>query len=308
MRDERVVLNRLKLDQQRKMLLRRGEVPTRSVSLEPAKPLSFSPFGISGAPSQDTTPLLSDEAAGAVLGIPAPQRVSMLGHNGFRSVARNSKWNYRGYTIIDNREVQHESGIERNAVAVFRTWHYVKEIYSQRPRVEYADGDGVIHDYVFDYLLILNDDTRVAVSVKAERARAEEKALLEHIVSVPQSEFDNVFLMTDGIATRAAAFNARLILWARDLVTEAVVDQAREMVRQSGSKFFFWQLFDNGIPHHLRRAAIVRLIDLGEIAPTEPHKRIRDYSLLEKVDDHAHVRTWAKAAQTQDGHKSTTTS
>jgi len=283
MRDERVVLNRLKLDQQRKMLLRRGETATRSVSPEIAAAPSFSPFGIAGVPSEDTTPLLADEAAGAVLGIPAPQRVSMLGHNGFRSVARNSKWSYRGYTIVDGREVQHESGIERNAVAVFRTWHHVEEIHSQRPMVEFADDDGVLHDYVFDYLLVLKDGTRVAVSVKPESVRADEEVVLKKIVSIPQSDFDSAFLMTDRIATRAAAFNARLILWARDLVTEAVVEQAREIVRQSGSKFFFWQLFDNGIPHHLRRAAIVRLIDLGEIMPAQPNQRIRDYSPLVRV-------------------------
>lgn len=284
MRDERVVYDRLQRDRQRRMLERRGEIPAQGTA-STAESNFFSPFELTGSAGADISSTLGVDRH---LEHAEPMTVGMLGHNGYRSVARNSKRSYRGFIIVNGHEVQHESGIERNTVLIMLTWHDVVDIYSQRPKVRYPDAEGEWHDYIYDYLVILKDGTRLALSVKPERVRADEEATLAQIVSVPQPDFDTTSVFTDRTATRAAAFNARLILWAREEVTEHAVQAAREVMWLSKGEFFFWQLFDGGVPHHLRRAAIVRLIDLGEIVPKKPLARITDHSLLMKrmTDNH----------------------
>lgn len=279
MRDERKVFDRLERDRQRRMLERRGEVAILETIPKVTQGV-FSPNDIAIPPILDSS--VSDELHVFNEEV-EPRSVEMLGHNGHRSVARNSKTSYRGYTIVNGHEVQHESGIERNTVLIVQTWHDVVDIFSQRPKVRYPDAEGIWRDYVYDYLVILKDGTRLALSVKPEKARKDEEARLGRIVSVPQTDFDTTAVSTDRTATRVAAFNARLILWAREEVTEVALGAARELMWLCKRELFFWQLFDNGIPHHLRRAAIVRLIDLGELVPKNPLRRITDHCTLRRA-------------------------
>ncbi|MEX2696873.1 hypothetical protein [Rhizobium mongolense] len=276
MRDEAVVYDRQKRDQQRKMLLRRGETPTSSNKplADPQAKNFYSPLDVVGLAR------FAVEVAPDTLENGEPVRVGMAGHNGYRSVARNSKKSYRGFIIFNRRQVQHESRIEKNTAQIMLTWPDVVNIWSQRPRVKYPDHEGKWHWYVFDYLLHLRDGTYLAISVKPEKAREDEEAKLRQIVSVPQSDFDVAFVFTDRQATRTAAFNARFILWARKNANEEEMQAARELMWLGKSELFFWQLFDDGSPHHLRRAAIGRLIDTGELIPIDPFARITDYCRL----------------------------
>ncbi len=278
MRDELVNYDRLTRDRQRKMLERRGEVPTRSLKLESSLELSgsyYSPFDVIGHVT-GADKLYETESHPPVI-------IGVIGHNGARSVARNSNRSYRGHLIFDCREVQHESRIEKNVAQILITWPDVVNIWSQLPRVKYPDEHGDWHSHTFDYLVLLADGRYLAISVKPESRRKEEEAKLKQIVSVPQSDFDEAFVFTDAQATREAAFNARFILWARKNANEEEITAAREIARLLPSNVFFWQLFDDGIPHHLRRAAIVKLIDNGEVVPIDPLARITDWCRLRIV-------------------------
>ncbi|NKL74263.1 hypothetical protein GFM09_34550 [Rhizobium leguminosarum bv. viciae] len=283
MRDEPVVFDRMKRDQQRKMLERRGEIPTRSVKPRDALAnggSSFSPLDISG---YVTGAANLDHAETA-----PPVMIGVMGHNGARNVARNSKVSYRGNLIFCSRQVQHESRIEKNVAQIVITWPELVNIWSQQPRVKYPDENGECHYHTFDYLVLLRDGRRIAISVKPESRRENEEAKLKQIVSVPQSQFDEAFVFTDAQATRTATFNARFILWSRKNANEDEIMAAREVMHLLPSNIFFWQLFDDGIPHHLRRAAIGKLIDSGEVVPIDPLARINDWCRLRVVHEPPH--------------------
>lgn len=273
MRDEMVVHDRLQRDRQFKMLVRQGATPTHSRQSGGGASEGFSPLDVVGQPALaiESETLPEDEA---------PMFVGMLGHNGCREVARNSKKNYRGFIIFNNRQIQYESRIEKNTVMTMITWPDVVDVYSQRPRVRYPGDNGVICEMVFDYLLILSDGTRLAVSVKPESKREAEEARLKQVQSVPHEDFDIAVVVTDRQVTRTVAFNARFIRWARKNATVEEIEMARELTWLQERELFFWQLFDDGSPHHLRRAAIGRLIDLQELTPIDPYARITDYCRL----------------------------
>ncbi|TAY27674.1 hypothetical protein ELH93_28520 (plasmid) [Rhizobium leguminosarum] len=276
MRDEYVVYDSLMRNRQRKALERRGEIAVRSLKATDALDSGYGSRPGIGWYVDLTVDL--DYAENA-----PPVSIGLMPHGGARSVARNSKWSYRGFLIYDCRIVQHESRNEKNVAQILMTWPEVVNIWSQTPRVRYPDASDDWHYYTFDYLVLLRDGRRIAVSVKPEERREEEKAILEQIVSVPQSEFDETFVFTDAQATRTAAFNARFILWCRKNTTEEEVMAAREMMYLFSPEMFLWQLYDNGVPHHLRKSAIGKLIDNGELVLIDPLSRITDWCQLAVV-------------------------
>jgi hypothetical protein len=254
------------------MLQRQGVEPLSGYKLNPRRTaVTFSPLEIAGAPR-----FLTDAEALAEE-YHEPVVVGVAGHSGKRETSRNSKTSYRGDTIFNAHKVQHESRIEKAASQILQTWPDLADLWSQNPLVRYRDNDEKWHRYIFDYLAILKCGTRVAISVKPEKARSAEEETLRLIVRTPQTQFDFAILVTDLQATRTAAFNARFILWSRKTAWEEEIEAARQMMRMRRRQPFFWELFDGGIPHHGRRAAIGRLIDLGEISLTDVTAPITDY-------------------------------
>lgn len=79
----------------------------------------------------------------------------------------------RGHTFFKGNGVYHESELEHRVSSVLQTLFELRELQSQYPKVHYIDADGVQREHTFDYFIVLNDGTRVAVAVKYARKRVE---------------------------------------------------------------------------------------------------------------------------------------
>jgi hypothetical protein len=200
-------------------------------------------------------------------------------HGGLREVAKNSKVTWRGFTIWKWRQVQHESHLERRFAEIVMARRDLRDIRSQAVQVVYKDEHGIEHEYTFDYLVVLEDGLRIAVSVKAANRRAKEEVRLDAIASQHHPDFDMVVLYTEDQATFEDASNARFLSWSLDHVTNSEIGLTR-LLAQPHQEVFMWQLFDESRPNWARRAAIGSLIYNKELIPKWPHDYIRDYSPL----------------------------
>ncbi|WFN85093.1 hypothetical protein [Agrobacterium pusense] len=75
----------------------------------------------------------------------------------------------RGHTFFNGNGVHHESELEHRVSSVLQTLAGLRELQSQYPKVHYIDADGVLREHTFDYFIVLNDGTRVAVAVNMQR-------------------------------------------------------------------------------------------------------------------------------------------
>ncbi len=179
----------------------------------------------------------------------------------------------RGHSIHRGIILWHESLLELRVSYLLQTWHNVREIHSQYPRVTYVDADGKTRTHTFDYYVVFEDGRRLAIAVKMNRKRAVMLKMLARIEAKGISHkggrrlADETRLMTEKDGNVASFHNCSEILAARETHDPAAVDELREIVRRMTGRFRFMTLLSGCRNVAARRAAIWRLIDLGELVP-----------------------------------------
>nr|WP_245444893.1 TnsA endonuclease N-terminal domain-containing protein [Mesorhizobium soli] len=178
----------------------------------------------------------------------------------------------RGHSIFRGIILWHESLLELRVSYKLQTWKNVREIHSQYPRVSYIDADGKTRNHTFDYYVVFEDGRRLAIAVKMYRKRAVMLDMLSRIEQAGIAEksggrrlADETLLMTERDATLASFHNSSEILASRETCDPADEHELREIVRRMTGRFRFLTLLSGCQDVAARRAAIWRLIDLGEL-------------------------------------------
>ncbi|SCX03874.1 hypothetical protein DSM25558_0575 [Agrobacterium sp. DSM 25558] len=191
----------------------------------------------------------------------------------------------RGHSIFRGVILWHESLLELRVSYLLQTWHHVREIHSQYPRVTFVDADGKTRTHTFDYYVVFEDGRRLAIAVKMNRKRAGMLDMLRRIEEAGVSHrsgrrlADQTLLMTEKDGNVASFHNCSEILAARETHTPAAVEELREIVRRMTGRFRFMTLLAGCRNVAARRSAIWRLIDLGELV-AEGKARIDDLAWL----------------------------
>lgn len=179
----------------------------------------------------------------------------------------------RGHSIYRGNILWHESLLELRVSYLLQTWHNVREIHSQYPRVTYIDPEGKTRTHTFDYYVVFENGQRLAIAVKMNRKRASMLDVLTRIEAGGISHnrgprlADETRLMTEEDGNVASFHNCSEILAARDTLDPAAVDELREIVHRMTGRFRFMTLLSGCLNVAARRSAIWRLIDLGELVP-----------------------------------------
>jgi hypothetical protein len=179
----------------------------------------------------------------------------------------------RGHSIFRGVILWHESLLELRVSYLLQTWHKVREIQSQYPRVTYIDGEGKTRTHTFDYYVVFEDGRRLAIAVKMDRKRAMMLDMLSRIEEAGICEkggrrlADETRLMTERDGSVTSFHNSSEILASRETCDPAAEAELREIVRRMTGRFRFMTLLSGCQSVATRRAAIWHLIDLGELVP-----------------------------------------
>ncbi|CUX21735.1 hypothetical protein AGR6A_Cc140222 [Agrobacterium sp. NCPPB 925] len=179
----------------------------------------------------------------------------------------------RGHSIYRGIILWHESLLELRVSYLLQTWHGVREIHSQYPRVSYIDADGKTRTHTFDYYVVFEDGRRLAIAVKMNRKRASMLDMLTRIEAGGIAHrrgprlADETRLMTEKDASVASFHNCSEILASRETHDLAAIDELREIVQRMTGRFRFMTLLSGCRNVAARRSAIWHLIDLGELVP-----------------------------------------
>lgn len=146
----------------------------------------------------------------------------------------------------------------------------VVEIWDQPPQVSYLKADGNLGKHTFDFRVVLNDSSVIAIAVKpkAKAARAAFQADIARVTqATPKSFADHVVVMSEADFTRAQVINAtRYFEFSKDsdLEADAVV---REVIKNlNGATSIAEIVGQTGLAGRAYRA-IVRAIFANEISP-----------------------------------------
>lgn len=179
----------------------------------------------------------------------------------------------RGHSIFRGNILFHESLLELRVSYRLQTWHGVREIHSQYPRVTYIDDDGRTRSHTFDYFVVFENGWRLAIAVKMDRKRHLMLDMLSRIEEGGISEkdgprlADETRLMTERDGSVASFHNCSEILASRETCSPAAECELREIVCRMTGRFRFMALLSSSRNAAARRAAVWRLIDLGELVP-----------------------------------------
>ncbi|UIK01595.1 hypothetical protein LZK82_31175 (plasmid) [Rhizobium leguminosarum] len=205
---------------------------------------------------------------------------SPLRHGGVRKTSRSSEANYTGSDYFKNRQVQIESGVEIRIAKLLMADPLTKELRSQTHCLVYKDDDDEVHSHVLDLLQIRTDEKVVGHAVKTEANRPYLQKIVDHLNATGHPEIDWIEVKTDKDAPAWKLHNAMDFLWARANMHETDLDIVRRRALRLGHSVEFWQLFDRGVHHWGREAAIFYLIEQGELVPEFADDRITKVSTL----------------------------
>lgn len=143
-----------------------------------------------------------------------------------RTVSFRSKGSFRGTIIspLDNREINYESVLERDAAYILLADPRVTELREQVGPVKFFADDGSRREHYFDFVATLRDGTRHAIAVKYERD-VDRTGIRDDLARIGQQADDatRVLLRTERHVTRVRAENARLVLHANRMADPADV-------------------------------------------------------------------------------------
>ncbi|WP_404976398.1 Tn7 transposase TnsA N-terminal domain-containing protein [Agrobacterium larrymoorei] len=214
----------------------------------------------------------------------------------------------RGHSIYRGIILWHESLLELRVSYLLQTWKNVREIHSQYPRVTYIDADGKTCKHTFDYYVVYEDGRRLAIAVKMNRKRA---AMLDMLARIEAGGIthkrgprlaDETRLMTEKDGNVASFHNCSEILAARETYSDASVEELREIVRRMTGRFRFMTLLSGCRNVAVRRSAIWRLIDLGDLVP-ESIGRIDELTWLTNGMADSMPSETTRPATTQKGER-----
>lgn len=235
-------------------------------------------------PAHEAAPWMTDEhlpchvdvhfGHTASLGSP-PER-----HGGVRKTHKSSEANWTGSTYFSGREIQIESGRERKVATLLMADPNTKELRSQPHRLTYKDENGVEREHTLDYLQLTRSGERIGHAVKTEKGRRALEKIVGQIMAGEHRGIDRIEVWTEADIPDWKFHNAVDFNWARDNYDERDADLVRSRASRFGHTVELWQLYDRGIHHWGRRAAILRMIEQGELRPVNPDERISEISKL----------------------------
>ncbi len=201
-------------------------------------------------------------------------------HGGVRKTHKSSAANWTGSSYFNGREIQIESGREWKVATLLMADPNTKELQSQSHRLKYIDESGVSREHTLDYFQITHSGERIGHAVKTEKGRKALEKIVGHIMAGDHPGIDRIEIWTEADIPDWKLHNAIDFNWACENYDEKDV----ELVRIQASRFSYtvelWQLYDRGVHHWGRNAAILWLIKQGELRPVNSEERISAISTL----------------------------
>lgn len=234
-------------------------------------------------PADEAAPWMTDEPVeqsdgpvGRVESLgPRPER-----HGGVRKTHKSSEAHWTGATYFNSREIQIESGRERKVVNMLKADPNTKELRSQSHRLTYRDAEGVQHTHTLDHFQVTHSGERIGHAVKTQKNREALEKIVARIMAEGHKDIDRIQVWTEIDVPNWKLQNAYDLLWARDNHDPRDVELVRRRAARFGDLVQLWQLYDRGVHHWGRCAAIFWLIDQGELVPVKPDERITAVSAL----------------------------
>lgn len=235
-------------------------------------------------PPETATPWTRDEIL-----LPAEQhdvhRLETLGppparHGGVRKTSKSGETNWTGSDYFNGREIQIESGGENKVQKVLKADPNTKALRSQSHRLEYTDANGEKHHHILDYLQTTYAGERIGYAVKTEKNRAMLQRIVDFVLAKGHPEIDDIKVWTEIDVPAWKHHNALDLYWARLNHHKVDVDVVRRRASQYRNTVEFWQLYNKGVHHWGRCAAIFHLIETGELSPVIRDERITPTSVL----------------------------
>ncbi len=146
----------------------------------------------------------------------------------------------------------------------------VVEIWDQPPHVTYLKADGSIGKHTYDFRVVLDDNSVIAIAVKpkAKAAKAAFQADMARVAqATPKSFADHVVVMSEADFTRAQVINAtRYFEFSKDIDLEADV-VVRDVIKDINGAISIAEVVgQTGLAGRAYRA-IVRAVFANEISP-----------------------------------------
>ncbi len=171
------------------------------------------------------------------------------------------------------RSLVFESNLERKFQAMLQADRNIRSIEDQPSAVTYVDREGLTRRHTFDFRVVTIDGKRVAYSVKptAKVKKSGIEEILRAIRKQVGPKFADIYeLRTDAEITDAKAQDAREILHYRRACNEADVQEMRRFVSTlRGCAKMRDVARASAMVEGRAWAALVNLIDVGELALTE---------------------------------------
>jgi len=149
---------------------------------------------------------------------------------GSRRISLRSKFHAAGALVAHRYTTAFESDLERKAVLRALAWPGVIDVIDQYPRARYLGDDGNWHTHTFDYLVLFDDGSKTAVSVKPEGlVLTSDIRRIHELLAAQMSPLaaNRIALVTERHLGPVDCFNAELIHAVRrhpDAADYAVVD------------------------------------------------------------------------------------
>lgn len=184
-----------------------------------------------------------------------------------------SAWSVRGHVFdpVRNREVVVESELERGVALSLIVNSSVSDFQEQPDPISFTDASGKSRRHTPDFDVTLVDGSRrvydVKPQVKVERSGIAE---MQRMIAEQHPEYRGCLAsLTEQHISRAAASNARWIIWGLRQASNAPVDQIRTATEQLRGETTIAALIDATKSGPLGFPAVLALIGEGHLALTE---------------------------------------
>ncbi|WP_313199109.1 hypothetical protein [Rhizobium sp.] len=215
--------------------------------------------------------------------VKGPDKRSALRKSKKEKPNNSNKASARGFCIFKDVIVQHESELEHSTSLCIQARIGVTKIYSQYPRLPWADDKGVMHQHTADYFAEFQSGYKIAFVVKNEAKREQMLDLIKRIKAHGLNGIvDDVRLVTETYASRERTENARAILWSRHFHDDLDVQALLNIIGPAETWVRFGDLLSGSNDRRARRIAIWRLIDMGILVSTTGEK-ITEVTWLRRV-------------------------
>ncbi|MBN8978637.1 MAG: TnsA endonuclease N-terminal domain-containing protein [Rhizobiales bacterium] len=194
-----------------------------------------------------------------------------------RTPALRSRGSCRGFAVCNDRVVVFESHLELMVLFMLWTMVRVKEIVDQPKQITFIDDDGIERGHTFDFLVVLDDGTRILIAVKPA-AKLAHSGLRRKVRLIAEQlspgVADRINIVTDADFSYADRFNAtqafecnRFPIPAHDDIIASITENTIGAVKIS-------DLVEKAGVGGAGYRAVVRCITSGLLAPAATRQRI----------------------------------